>query len=41
MVSNTTFEKEIARSGLVIAEKGITTAMPDFDKLMYAVVRKA
>ena len=41
MVSNTTFEKEIARSGLIIAEKGITTAMPDFDKLMYAVVRKA
>ena len=41
MVNNITFEKEIARSGLIIAEKGITTAMPDFDKLMYAVVRKA
>ena len=41
MVNNITFEKEIARSGQVIAEKGITTAMPDFDKLMYAVVRKA
>ena len=41
MVNNITFEKEILRNGLIIAEKGITTAMPDFDKLMYAVVRKA
>ena len=41
IVNNITFEKEIARNGLVIEEKGITTAFPDFDKLMYAVVRKA
>lgn len=41
MVNAATFEKEIAHSGLAILEKGITTALPDFDKLMYAVVRKA
>ena len=40
MVSFSTFEKEIAQNGMIIEDKGITTAFPDFDKLMYAVVRK-
>lgn len=40
MVSQANFEREISEAGLKIAEKGITSAMPDFDKLMYAVVRK-
>ena len=39
MVSFSTFEKEISEAGLTIVEKGITTAMPDFDSLLYAVVR--
>ena len=39
MVSFSSFEKEISDSGLVIVEKGITSALPDFDSLMYAVVR--
>ena len=41
MVSFPTFERELKESGFVIAEQGITEAMPDFDKLMYAVVRSA
>ena len=41
MVSFPTFERELAESGLAIAEQGITEAMPDFDKLMYAIVRNA
>lgn len=40
MVSFRTFEKEIYQSGLEIIEKGITSAIPDFDKLMYAVVKR-
>lgn len=39
MVSFPSFEKEITDSGLVIVEKGITSAMPDFDSLMYAVIK--
>ena len=39
MVSFKTFEKEIHKNGLEIIEKGITSAFPDFDKLMYAVVK--
>ena len=39
MVSFSSFEKEISDSGLVVVEKGITSALPDFDSLMYAVVR--
>lgn len=38
MVSWNTFEKELARNGLVIIEKGMTSSLPNFDKLMYAVV---
>ena len=42
MVSFETFEKELAEGKLEIAEKGITSALPEFDSLMYAVVtRKA
>ena len=40
MVDFPTFEKEILDSGLKIVEQGITSAMPDFDKLMYAVVKR-
>lgn len=40
MVSFPTFEAEIGRNGLEILEQGITGSMPDFDKLMYAVVRR-
>ena len=39
MVGFPSFEKEISESALVLVEKGITSAMPDFDKLMYAVVK--
>ena len=41
MVSFETFEKEIASNGLAIIEKGITESLPDFNSLMYAVVKKA
>lgn len=41
MVSFSTFEAEIARNGLAIVEKGLTEAMPDFNALLYAVVKKA
>ena len=40
MVSFDTFENEIIRNDFEIVEKGITSSLPDFDKLMYAVVRK-
>ena len=40
MVSFPTFEGELARNGLEVVEQGITSAMPDFDRLMYAVVKK-
>lgn len=40
MVSWATFEKEIARNGLTLIEKGTTSCPPSFDRLMYAVVRK-
>lgn len=38
MVSFPTFERELAEAGLVILEKGMTAAPPDFDRLMFAVV---
>lgn len=41
MVSFPVFEAELARNGLAILEKGITASLPDFNSLMYAVVRKA
>ena len=40
MVTFPTFEEEIARNGLQIVEKGLTEAMPHFNVLMYAVVRR-
>ncbi len=40
-VSSETFAKEIPRNGLVIVEQGLTEALPDFDSLLYAVVRRA
>ena len=40
MVSFKTFDDELARNGLEVIEKGITSALPEFDRLMFAVVRK-
>lgn len=40
MVSWTTLKREIDRSGLTLIEQGMTTALPNFDRLMYAVVQK-
>lgn len=40
MVSWDTLEKEIAKNGLKLIEKGMTSAPPAFDRLMYAVVKK-
>lgn len=39
MVSSGTFENEWLRNGLKIIEKGITSAIPNFSSLMYAVVQ--
>lgn len=39
MVSWDTFESELARNGLTLIEKGITSALPDFNSLMYAVIK--
>ncbi|MBO4562723.1 MAG: hypothetical protein J5772_03840 [Clostridia bacterium] len=41
MVSFRTFEEEIKRNGLMIIEKGLTSAPPEFDSLMYAVAVRA
>ena len=40
MVSFKNFEDEIARNGLEIIEKGITSALPNFNNLMFAVIKK-
>ena len=40
MVSFKTFEEELLRNHLMILEKGITSALPDFNSLMFAVVKK-
>ncbi len=40
MVSFKTFEREITDSQLQILEKGITSSLPDFNSLMFAVVKK-
>lgn len=40
MVSFSTFQNEIKKANLKIVEKGITSSLPDFDKLMYVVLRK-
>lgn len=39
MVSWNSFEKEITQNGLTLVEKGMTSALPNFDRLMYAVVK--
>ena len=39
MVSFKTFERELNDAGLTILEKSITEAYPEFDSLMYAVVK--
>ena len=33
-------ERELTKSHLEIVEKGITQALPDFNSLMYVVVRR-
>ena len=40
MVSWNTFENELSRNDLTLVEKGITSSLPNFDSLMYAVVKK-
>lgn len=40
MVSFETFEKELELNHLKVIEKGITSALPDFNSLMFAVVKK-
>lgn len=40
MVSFSTFQKELEEICLEILEKGITCSLPDFNNLMYAVVKK-
>lgn len=39
MVSFRTFEQEIKQNRLATVEKGITSSLPDFDSLMFAVVK--
>lgn len=40
MVSFPVFENELTRNGLGILEKGLTSSLPNFNSLMYAVVRR-
>ena len=40
MVGFRKFEEEISEAGLTVVEKGLTSAMPDFDSLLYAVIRR-
>ena len=40
IVSKDTFTKELLDNGFQIIESGITESMPDFDKLMYAVIKR-
>lgn len=40
-VSFPSFEREIKTNGLTLAEKGITAAPPEFDSLMFGVVRRS
>ena len=40
MVSFEAFKAELSKNGLNILECGLTSSLPDFDNLMYAVVRK-
>ena len=40
MVNFETFEKEIRDNGLHMVEKGITSIVPEFPQIMYALVQK-
>ena len=40
MVSFKTFLDELARTDLEVVDKGITSALPEFNSLMFAVVKK-
>lgn len=40
MVSFKTLENELARNNLEVMERGITSALPDFNSLMYVVVKR-
>lgn len=40
MASFKTFDDELERNSLEVIEKGLTSALPEFNSLMYAVVRK-
>ena len=40
MVSCGTFENELRRNGFSILESGLTSAPPDFDSLLFAVVKR-
>lgn len=40
MVSFRTFEEELSRNGLTVLEKGIKSSLPNFNSLMYAVVKR-
>ena len=40
MVSFSSFENELKENRLEVLEKGITSSMPDFNSLMYVVVKK-
>ena len=41
MVNFCTFKKEALENGFIILEEGITSVIPEFDKLMYLVIKKA
>ena len=40
MISFAAFERELVENGLEAVEKGLAASPPDFDRLMYAVVRQ-
>ena len=40
IVSFPSFEKEISKNKLNVVESGITKSLPDFNSLMYAIVRR-
>jgi len=41
IVDFSTFEAEVVRNGLTIAEQGVTSVEPDFPIMMYAVVKRS
>lgn len=41
IVSFPTLEAELARAGLAVLERGLTAAPPEFDRLLYVLVRPA